>query len=69
MLRGHRLIVSAPSCRKQGGAFVMLNPGRSPEHQTKERQQQQDDKPSHAANPLYPLNGDLRRAERLEEAA
>lgn len=47
----------------------MLNPGRSPEHQTKERQQQQDDKASHAANPLHPLSGDLRRAERLEEAA
>ena len=28
----------------------MLHPGRSPEHQTKERQQRQDNKASHAAN-------------------
>ena len=35
----------------------MLQPGRGPEHQTKERQQRQENKASHAANLPYPRAG------------
>ena len=36
------------------GPLFYLQPGRSPEHQTKERQQRQEHKASHAANLPYP---------------
>lgn len=47
-----------------GGLCFKLQPGRSPEHQTKERQQRQEHKAAHAANLPYPSNGSLRRTER-----
>lgn len=45
-----------PGC-SQDGAFVLLNAGRSPQHHTKECQQQQDNKASHAATLLYQQAG------------
>ena len=47
------------------GPLFYLQPGRSPEHQTKERQQRQEHKASHAANLPYPASGSLRRTERM----
>lgn len=38
-----------------GGLCFVLHSGRSPEYQTKERQQRQDDKASHAAWPPLPV--------------
>ena len=52
-----------PDASRAGPLFT-LHPGRGPEHQTKERQQQQDSNASHAANLLYPARPDLRRAGR-----
>ena len=47
------------------GLCFSLQPGRGPEHQTKERQQRQEHKASHAANLPYPASGSLRRTERM----
>ena len=52
-------------CQPDGGLCFKLQPGRSPEHQTKERQQRQEHKASHAANLPYPSSGSLRRTERM----
>ena len=52
-------------CQPDGGLCFSLQPGRSPEHQTKERQQRQEHKASHAANLPYPASGSLRRTERM----
>ena len=52
-------------CPPDGGLCFSLQPGRSPEHQTKERQQRQEHKASHAANLPYPASGSLRRTERM----
>ena len=70
MLRGW-LFTRSASVRVPAGRrpLFYLHPGRSPEHQTKERQQRQDEEASHAANLPYPSNGSLRRAGRMEGAA
>ena len=65
-----RFLCQSRFCPRPGaagrGPLFYLHPGRSPESQAKERQQQQDNKASHAANLPYPPKRSLRRAERVE---
>ena len=60
----YRMFSALARWQPDGGLCFKLQPGRSPEHQTKERQQRQEHKASHAANLPYPSNGNLRRTER-----
>ncbi len=57
VLRGYlHFIYALARLPPDGGLCFKLNPGRSPEHQTKERQQQQDNEAFHAAN-SFTLSG------------